>query len=112
MKSIEYKNGADAIAKIKEIESLDELTTFIEGEERKTVLAASALRTVKLSPASEEPNQLEAKGTVATHACWRYHKTEEPKMFKQNESIPDGWSDEDLIGWVSNIDGTWSKREK
>ena len=44
----------------------------------------------------EEPEQVEAAPkpvNIAPFDTCRYHRTEEPRIFKQGEVIPEGWED-------------------
>ena len=47
---------------------------------------------LKSKEKAPEPKE-EAKVRIASHEMFMYHKTEEAKIFKQGEVIPDGWTD-------------------
>jgi len=52
---------------------------------------------------------------TATSDCWRYHETEEPRIFKAGEAIPEGWhaSMKPLTrSWVNTIDGKWARKNR
>jgi hypothetical protein len=41
---------------------------------------------------------------------WAYHETIEPHLFRQGEIIPDGWGEDDMVGWRMTIEGIWERK--
>lgn len=64
----------------------------------------------------EQDQEAESKETpseeVATCNTWRYHEVHEPKIFKEGETIPKGWNNENSRLWYRKTDGIWLKHKK
>lgn len=52
-----------------------------------------------------EPVELE----VADCDTWRYHETEQPRMFKSGQQIPAGWTRENRKFWQVNANGVMER---
>ncbi len=63
---------------------------------------------VEVSPEQEvapEPEIIE----VADCDTWRYHETEQPRMFKSGQQIPAGWTRENRKFWRVNANGVMER---
>ena len=47
--------------------------------------------------------------TIKMGTGWLYHKTEEPRIFKDGEVRPDGWNVENRSLWKLSDLGVWSR---
>lgn len=49
---------------------------------------AAPIVPVEISPVKVEPT---VNAVMLTHDAWRYHETEEPRIFTAGEIVPEGW---------------------
>jgi hypothetical protein len=57
---------------------------------------------------SNDVQDMNIEGDVATQDTWRYHATLEPRIFKAGQVIPEGWT-EDHTKWRRSQIGSWEK---
>ena len=111
LKNSKDMNGSEAIEVLGGLKNREEVMIFIEGEERKTVLAAADKLVAAFDKAavkddsgpSEEP-PMGKPVVIAEFDTWRYHKTHEPRVFKAGEEIPEGWE-----GPESGLQKNWQR---
>jgi len=59
----------------------------------------------------KKPN-IGATNVYSVADCYRYHVTEEPRLFRRGDFIPEGWeSTVDTVGWYMSDDARWHRPE-
>lgn len=117
-------NAADAVIMITndEFPTVDALNAFTAEEYRKTVLSAKDKKVAEIEAAiaiANTPTPAQTPPTVAptvlSQDSWRYHETEEPRIFKAGEAVPEGWhSGQSTLKrlWARDANGAFSRIDK
>ena len=84
---------------------------IIVRNEQKEVERAAETAEAETTKKETLGNSIPPATNIATGPCWRYHASEEPRMFNKGDTIPAGWGDKDLVGWTTDTSGFLHKIE-